>query len=269
MRYIKMMLIALLVLVGALYGLTTAGQYFSGVDVPPTISCDSDVIEVSVSDEDAVLMAGVTASDRQDGDLTAHIRIQGISKLITDNTAKITYIVFDSHGNAASCTRMLRYTDYTKPHFSINAPLVYTENESIKLLDRLSATDSVDGDLTSAIRVSSLTATSDPDIRTVTVQVTNSMGDTTRLELPIVIHTGVVVRPDVYLTEYLVYIDQGDTFDPERYLDSVDTPIGPGDTDDVRITENVDTSEPGTYYVYYRYPYSVTSGLSVLTVVVR
>ena len=269
MRYIKIMLVALLVVVGALYASNEMNRRLSGVEVPPTIRCDSDVVEVSVRDEDAMLLAGVTASDKQDGDLTADVRVQGISKLITDNTAKVTYIVFDSHGNAASCSRTLRYTDYTKPHFTIESPLVYSENEEIQLLDRLSASDSVDGDLTKAIRVSNLSATSDPDVRMVTVQVTNSMGDTTRLDLPIVIHTGVVVRPDVYLKEYLIYIDQGSKFDPDRYLDSVDTPIGPGDTDDVKIQSNVDTDTPGTYYVYYRYPYSVTSGLSVLTVVVR
>lgn len=269
MRLIKMILIALLVAVGALYAGTAVNRHLSGVDVPPTIVCDSELIEVSVSDEDAVLLAGVTASDKQDGDLTSRIQIQGVSKLITDNTAKVSYIVFDSHGNAAGCTRMIRYTDYTKPHFSVNRPLVYSENEDIKLLDRISAQDSLDGDLTESIRVSSLQATSDPEVQTVTVQVTNSMGDTTRIDLPIVIHTGLVVRPDVYLTDYLVYIDQGDRFDAERYLEGVDTPIGPGDTEDVQISGTVDTSTPGVYYVYYRYLYSVTSGLSVLTVVVR
>lgn len=269
MRLIKMILIALLVAVGALYGGTAVNRHLSGVDVPPTIASDSEMIEVSVSDDDAVLLAGITASDEQDGDLTGRIQIQGVSKLITDNTAKVTYIVFDSHGNAATCARMIRYTDYTKPHFTVNRPLVYSENENIKLLDRISAHDSLDGDLTESIRVSNLQATSDPEVRTVTVQVTNSMGDTTRIDLPIVIHTGMVVRPDVYLTDYLVYINQGDSFKAERYLLSVDTPIGPGDTEDVVISNTVDTSVPGTYYVYYRYPYSVTSGLSVLTVVVR
>lgn len=269
MKFIKMILIALLVLVGALYGGTTVNRHLSGVDIPPTVVCDSELIEVSVSDDDAVLLSGVTASDEQDGDLTSRIQIQGVSKLITDNTAKVTYIVFDSHGNAASCTRMIRYTDYAKPHFAVDKPLVYSENEDIKLLDRIRAVDSVDGDLTGSIRVSGLQATSDPEVQTVTVQVTNSMGDTARMDLPIVIHTGLVVRPDVNLTDYLVYVDQGDSFDAEQYLESVETPIGPGDTEDVQISGTVDTSEPGVYYVYYRYLYSVTSGLSVLTVVVR
>lgn len=269
MRYIKMILVVLLVVLGALYGLTAFNRHMSGSDIPPVIRCESDMIEVSVSDDRSLLLSGVTASDPQDGDLTPLIRVQGVSKLITDNTAKVTYIVFDSHGNSATATRMLRYTDYTKPHFSINSALVYTENADIKLLDRISAWDAVDGDLTQSIRVSNLSATSDPEVNSVTVQVTNSMGDTTRLDIPIVIYTGLVVRPTVNLTEHLIYINQDQTFRPESYLSSVDTPIGPGKTGDVQIISQVDTAVPGTYYVYYRYPYSVTSGLAVLTVVVR
>jgi hypothetical protein len=269
MRYIKLILIALLVIVSTLFVLTTLDRHFSGSRVPPTISCDGEQIAVSVSDPEEVYLTGVTASDAQDGDLTHRIRIQGISKLITDNTAKITYIVFDSHGNSATCSRMIRYTDYSKPHFSVDTPLIYTEKETIQLLDRIRATDSVDGDITRDIRVSALAGTSDPDVYTVTVQVTNSLGDTSRLELPIVVHTGLIVRPDVILSDYLVYLPQGTVFRAESYLVGVETPIGPGDLKNVLITGNVDTSEPGTYYVYYRYPYSVTSGLSVLTVVVQ
>lgn len=269
MRILKLALIALLVVVGVLYGLTTANRYLSGSHIPPTISCDSELIEVSVSDEDTALLAGVTAADKQDGDLTSQVLVQGVSKLITNDTAKVSYIVFDSDGNAASTSRMVRYTDYEKPHFTIKSALVYTENEDIRLLDRLTAQDVVDGDITESIRVSSLAATSDPEVNTVTVQVTNSMGDTARLTLPIVVHSGTVVRPNVNLSSYLIYLEQGVSFNPSQYLSSVTTPIGPGDTGDVQITSTVDTSTPGTYFVYYRYPYSVTTGVSVLTVVVE
>lgn len=269
MRIIKITLAALLVLVGAVYCLTTARKYLSGSSVPPTISCSSDTLEVSVHDEDAVLLAGVTASDKQDGDLTSQIHIQGVSKLLTNDTAKISYIVFDSHGNAASVSRTLRYTDYEKPHFTVKSALVYAENQDIALLDRIGVTDVVDGDITSAVRVSALAPTSDPEVQTVTIQATNSMGDTTQVTLPLVIYSGTMVRPDVNLTEYLVYLDQGGSFSPRSYLSSVSTPIGPGDLNAVQISGSVDTQVPGTYYVYYRYPYNLTAALSVLTVVVE
>lgn len=269
MRILKLLLIALLTVVSALFLLTTANARLSGDQVPPTISCDTELMEVSVSDGDDVLLSGVTASDKQDGDLTGKILIQGISKLITNDTAKVSYVVFDSDGNVASCTRQIRYTDYEKPHFTLNAALIYLENEDIQLLDRLQAVDVIDGDITDSIRVSSLASTSDPEISTVAVQVTNSMGDTARLTLPIVKYSGAVVRPVINLSQYLVYLEQGASFNANSYLSSVSTPSGAGNRNDVQISGTVDMETPGTYYVYYRYPYSMTSAVSVLTVVVE
>ncbi len=268
MRYIKITLLSLFVLVGALFAFTTVRQSASGQTIGPKIQCDSELVEVSVYDDEAALLAGVTASDAQDGDLTGKIRIQGVSKLITDDTAKVSYIVFDSHGNAATVSRTLRYTDYSRPRFRMEEPLVFWENETISILSRITAQDVLDGDLTDSIRISTLSATSDPDIQTVAVQVTNSMGDTARLELPVVINSGLVARPEIRLSQYLIYLDAGEAFQAEKYLVSVDTPVGPGTNSQVQITGKVDTSRPGTYYIYYRYPYGVSSGVAVLTVVV-
>lgn len=269
MRVLKFLLLVLLVAVGAAYGFTTASTLLSDTDVPPRIQCASELLEVSVSDGEEALLAGVTASDKQDGDITGKLRIRGVSKLVTNDTAKVSYIVFDSDGNAATASRMIRYTDYEKPHFALSRGLVYTEGEAIKLLDRLTAEDVLDGDITNSIRVSSRSSTSDPDIKTVAVQVTNSMGDTARINLPIVIYSGTEVRPSILLTQYLIYLPQGGSFNADRYLAVVSTANGQGNIKDVQITDTVDTSTPGTYYVYYRYPYNYTVGMSVLTVVVE
>ena len=269
MRILKITLIILLVVVGILFGYQKADKALSGRNVAPKITCQSDSIQISVKDDSSALLAGVTASDAQDGNLTSQIRIQGISKLISDATCKVTYVVFDSHGNMAQCTRMLTYTDYEKPHFSIDVPLVYTEKEEIGLLDRITAHDCLDENLTESVRVSSQAATSDPDVRMVTLQATNSLGDTARLQIPVVVHTGVVARPEIHLTDYLIYLEQGAQFNSRNYLREITTPEGTGDKTAVKIIGDVDTSAPGTYYVYYRYPYGVTTGISVLTVVVE
>lgn len=269
MRLLKLLLIVLLVVVGALYGVTTAGSLLSDGDVPPRIVCDTELLEVSVSDGEDAMLAGITASDDQDGDLTGKIWIRGVSKLVTNDTAKVSYIVFDSDGNAATTSRMIRYADYEKPHFQLSRALVYTEGQDIRLLDRLTARDVLDGDITNAIRVSSLASTSDPEVKTVAVQVTNSLGDTARLTLPIISYSGTEFRPSILLTEYLVYLSQGSDFDAGRYVAVVSTAEGQGNTRDVQITDTVDTGTPGTYYVYYRYPYQFTVGMSILTVVVE
>lgn len=270
MKIIKVSLIVLLVLVSMLYGVTTLLAQRSGADIGPTISCGTETLEISVRDDRSVLLAGVTARDEQDGDLTDQILIQGISKFITDSTARITYLVFDSDGNMATTSRYIRYVDYTSPVFDISTPLIYSTSESIALLDRIQASDSIDGDITDSIRVSNLIATSDAEIYSVTVKVTNSMGDTVAVELPIILESNSASRPDVYLTDYLVYLNSGSAFSARSYLKSVELPTGEaGRLSDVQITGLVDTKKPGTYLVYYRYYLDTMVGTAVLTVVVE
>ena len=82
------------------------------VDVtPPVITCSSDSIDASVTAGDEALLQGVMASDDRDGDLTDQILIKGVSPSLTDSSAQVTYIVFDSANNMASVTRTVRYTD--------------------------------------------------------------------------------------------------------------------------------------------------------------
>ncbi len=269
MRILKLSLIILLLVVGALYGFSSVSALLSHTDVPPQIQCETELLEISVADTEEALFSGITATDEQDGDLTDKIQIRGVSKLVTVDTAKVSYIVFDSDGNAANASRMIRYTDYRKPRFTLNRGLVYNQNQDIQLLDRLGATDVLDGDITEGIRVSSLASTSDPEIKTVAVQVTNSMGDTARLTLPVVSYSGVEVRPSILLTQYLIYLEQGASFNARQYLAIVSTSGGQGNVSDVQITDTVDTATPGTYYVYYRYAYNYTVGMNVLTVVVE
>lgn len=269
MKIIKILLIFTLVVVTCLFGWDTAGEYLSGKNVGPTISSDGTVLEVSVTDGDEVLLTGVTASDAQDGNLTSQILVQGVSKLITADTAKVSYLVFDSDGNAASTSRYIRYTDYRQPRFSVKQALVYAMNESITLLDRLSVTDVIDGDITESVRVSSLSATSDSEVYTVSLQVTNSMGDTARVTLPVILQEGTSSRPKVNLTKYLIYLNKGASFNPSDYIGSVITSAGRGNAANLEISGEVDTSAAGTYMVYYRYPYNGTTGLAILTVVVE
>lgn len=269
MRILKLSLIALLVLVTTTFCLTNISQSLSGKDSGPSITCDSEILEISVGDSEDALLAGVTARDKQDGDLTARIQIQGISKLISGDTAKVTYLVFDSDGNMASATRRIRYTDYSAPRFSVTDPLIYASNEAIHLLDRLRVTDVIDGDITGSVRVSSLSATSDPEIYTVSLQVTNSMGDTARVTLPVILESVSSARPDVYLKSYLVYMDVGGSFSAADYLQSVETIDGAGTLSNVQITGLVDTTTAGTYMVYYRYTHNASVGTAVLTVVVE
>jgi len=269
MRIIKILLIVLFAALCGLHGYTSYMQTFDGYDVPPVLVSDRETLEISVKDDKSILLTGISASDDQDGDLTADIQIAGISKLINDNTAKVTYLVFDSDQNMATLVRPVRFVDYTAPRFHIREPLVYYRSESIQLLDRLSVTDVIDGDITDSIRISQLSPTSAGETYLVMCQATNSMGDTIFLELPVIQYDGIALRPEIRLTDYLVYLQTGAAFDARSYLKNVTTPDGTGDLSSVAVEGAVDTTVPGVYMVRYSYTHNDNTGVSILTVVVE
>lgn len=269
MKLFKILLAVLLVAVSLLYGVSTLRTSLSGENIGPTITCASDTLEISVSADDAALLEGVTASDPQDGDLTGKVRVLSISKFITPGVAKITYVVFDRHHNMATLTRQLRYTDYRSPTFAILEPLIYPKSTPIGLLDRIQVTDVLDGDITQMVRVAPMYTSSDPEVYTLNIQVTNSMGDTSQITLPVIRHESSMNRAEIRLSSYLTYINAGSSFDPKSYLNAVVLPDGYGFMDDVEISNLVDTTTPGTYMVFYIYRDANYSGTSILTVVVQ
>ena len=271
MRLLRIVLIVILVAVTVLYGVTAVSQNMNTHHEAPTIEGGTDVLEISVQDDESALLAGLTARDTQDGDLTADLLVSGISKF-TDTetaTANAACLVFDSDGNMASLTRTFRYTDYTPPRFSLTQPLNYKASETISLLDRLHATDCIDGDLTGSIRVSYPRATATGEIYLITVQVTNSMGDTSELELEMIRQADNFNRPEVKLSAYLLYLEQGSSFAPMDYVSYVDIGGTAVSKSLVTATGSVDTSRPGTYFVHYSYNDGTSTGMSILTVVVE
>lgn len=268
MRAVKHILIILLVLLAI-------GQIFTSVyldsaerKVAPVISCPEGVLEVSASSPESALLEGVTAYDEQDGDLTGRIILGGVSKLISNDTAKVTLLVFDSDDNMGQCVRYIRYIDYRRPRFTVKEPLVYSTTEEVSILERVGATDVVDGDLSDAIRVSTLDASSDSRRYSVTIQVTNSLGDTATLELPVFLLEADPMRPEVRLNSYLLYLERDEAFDPAALISEVELPVGTAELGDVQIESNVDTTTAGTYQVVYTYTYEGHVGTAIATVVV-
>lgn len=222
---------------------------------PPVIRSDSDVLEVSVNDPEEALLAGLTASDDRDGDLTGEIMIQSVSPLIGADTANIHYVVFDSSNNAAAYSRVLRYTDYRKPHFALSEPMCFKAGGPVTFMDRLTASDVIDGDLSGSIRVTAQNlAVGYEGTYSITVQVTNSLGDTAVLPLTVVLSNTGAQSQLVYLTDYVVYVDQGSSFDPGAYVQAVRNTHGASvSPDQLSVVSDVDTSVPGNYEVAYTY----------------
>lgn len=276
MRLLKITLIIVLALVTLAFGATEVYERIHPSNEAPVISCESTTLELSVKDDQhQALLAGVTAVDGQDGDLTAAIRISGISKFIDEATVNVNYVVFDSDHNVGSLTRTIRYSDYEPPRFSLSSPLTYKATEEILLLDRLQAIDCIDGDITDSIRTSPLESGDHQEIYFINVSATNSMDDTSELRLPLVLQHDDLSRPEVVLTDYLIYLKQGSNFNSRSFISYVSTEAGLVGKTEVQVDGSVDTGEPGTYYIYYTYTYTdahtsnESTGRAVLTVVVE
>jgi hypothetical protein len=269
MRALRQTILILLAVLSVAYIGTLIYQGSSTRHEPPVISCPEGVLEVSASDDESVLLAGVTASDKQDGDLTDQIIIGGISKLISKDTAKVTLMVFDSDDNMGKLVRYIRYTDYHRPQFSITKPLSFSSTKEVSLLNRLKADDVVDGDISSRIRISTLASTDNSEIYDITIQVTNSMGDTAWLQLPVLVQETNPLRPVIDLSSYLVYLEVDSSFDAASYLSGLTVAGVTQDHTQVSINNNVDTTAPGTYRVLYTYSAEGVTGTAILTVVVQ
>ena len=264
MKFFQRTVIVLFVIVTLLFAGMLVYENYMVDDVAPVIRCGEDKILVSVTDGDEVLLEGVTATDNVDGDLSGEVMVKSVSPLIDTNTAKVTYFVFDSSDNVATASRMVQYRDYKRPHFSLQEPLVYRVGSMVTLLDRLTAADEIDGDISQNIRVTAQNLSVDyAGTYSVTVQVTNSLGDTAILPLRVVMDSYGAVNHLVELTEYIVYVDEGEDFDPQDYVKHVrDYDYTVMDVSDLTIESNVDTSVPGNYEVSYTF---VSSGVRAQT----
>ena len=258
MKALRIITVFLFVLSLVLY-LGVSFRYSILLDrVSPQIQCASEVLEVSVNAAESELLAGVTAKDNRDGDLTGQIMVQGISRLLTEDTARITYVVMDSSDNIASCTRTLRYTDYARPRLQLTEIPVYRtypeDDSMVKLFEALSAQDVHDGDISDQIQISVQHVNDNIEGELyVSVQIINSLGDSEVIPLTIVIDNEGARNPLVTLKEYITYVDAGSDFDPQSYILTLNGSAYRGADSNLVIDSQVDTATPGAYQVRYQY----------------
>lgn len=230
-----------------------------------TVEQPEQILEVSVEDPPSVLLAGITARDNRDGDVTASLVVERMGSINDDGTLEITCAAFDKSGNVAKVRRSVRYTDYVGPRFTLTAPLVYTFGSQFDVLNAISASDPFDGNIDHRIKLLLLDESflSEQGTHTVRFSVTNSLADTEVLELPVEVIQGGRHTGQLKLSEYLVYLPIGQTFDPQDYLY---TYVDRGNTISLTLrlpqgityqTEGtVDTTVPGIYPVAYTVKYT-------------
>ena len=152
MRRIRMLCILLFLITGAAFGHMKFKQYLSEDSRAPQITMDKTRIEVPCSADNAALLAGITAMDSKDGDVTANLVLESMSHFIKKGKRTMTVAAFDSDGNVSKAKRDVVYTDYQSPVFSLDSPLVFPINSS-KIDIPMKASDMIDGAITGKIKM--------------------------------------------------------------------------------------------------------------------
>lgn len=197
-------------------------------DLPPIIIAASDEIRVSVTADQAELLSGLTAMDAEDGDITDSIMIESISEFTDEGKCTITYAVFDSHNHVAVLSRTLHYTDYTPPRFQILANLEFSYTEGVNPLDYVRAVDCIEGDISNRITMTLLDANDSlgkVGTHITEFRVTNNLGDSsvirTEIDITDISTTEQRMIPVVELSDYLIYVGQGELVEPLDYITAI------------------------------------------------
>lgn len=234
----------------------------AGVDKNgPKIEMDSEEIQVRISDEKEAMLAGVTATDSKDGDVTESLVVEGISNFIEKGRRKISIVAFDSDNNITRATREIVYTDYESPKIALDEPLLFSIDES-NYTKGMTVTDCLDGDITNRIRI-----TYEDEMNyglagenKLIFSVSNSAGDSLKLPVTVEFYNEETRdNPRVALSEYLVNMKVGEKFMPADYMEGVTINGVYYENDDnsrfnfsnVAIQNPVDGQTPGVFEVEY------------------
>lgn len=263
-----LLIIPIIASLAALYGYKLLDRIRTDIK-PPQIALGEQLPQLSVADPDTVLLQGITAHDDVDGDVTGSLVVESVSLQDSSGRLLVEYAAFDRSGNVAKAQREAQYTDYEGPRFHLEVPLLYPNGSSFDILSAISATDARDGDIQHRIRATSLVDRSIAElgVHDVRFQVSNSLGDTVSLVIPVEVYEPARYDAELELKEYLVYIKKGTAFDPVSYLStftragtSVDLSRGLPAGYSLNTTGNVLIQEPGTYPVEFRVTQTLRSG---------
>ena len=235
-------------------------DYLNTDNEAPEILMDEPEIAVSVEDSESAFLQGVTARDDVDGDVTDSLVIEsiyGVSEnqeatvspvqdsfttlpidIRQDYSVTVTYAAFDQAGNVAKAERRVYYTDYEGPRITISAPLVFEYGSGFDVMSYVGAQDAVDGDISHLVKStlvsggSSVTTEGEHEVQ---FRVTNSLGDSAQLVLPIEVYPAKSYNAELTLKNYIIYLSKDETAASESSEDH--------DTASEDFNDEVDDSE--------------------------
>jgi hypothetical protein len=125
------------------------------------------------------LLAEITASDDVDGDITASIQVSDDIDMDTPGTYTVTYTVTDSYNQTTTETVNFVVVADEAPVILGTTDFSVEQGGTYDLLDGVTASDDVDGDLSLSIQVDDTVDVNTPSMYIVTYTVTDSYGNTT------------------------------------------------------------------------------------------
>ena len=244
MRRLRTLSITLFIASLILFGINYYRKSVYEDKTGPVFHIEDSLVEVSVKDDEKALLKGLTVTDAADGDVTDSVIVESISPFTGTGHRIVNYAAFDSDNHVTHVKRDLVYTDYQTSQFHLSKPLSFAMNAT-NLLDGITVEDCIDGDLTKSVKLMS-----DEEIDTSHVgeysarlKVTNSAGGVSYLPVTIEIYDASVQyrRPQLKLTDNVIYLEKGESFEEEEYLSSIT----------INGTEYLMTDEAGTFGASY------------------
>ncbi len=208
--------------------------------------------EINLELGSAYTDSGATALDNIDGDITSSIVTVNNVDIYTVGTYSVTYNVSDAAGNVADeVTRTVNITpDVTKPVITITGDTEVSLELGTAYTDPgATASDNIDGDITSSI-----VTINNVDINTVgtylvTYNVSDAAGNAADEVTRTVNITPDVTKPVITITGGDIAHEQGTPYTDlgATALDNIDGDI----TSLISVENNVDSDTSGTYTVVY------------------
>ncbi len=266
MRRLRLLLLVFFLVVFAVFMFSSIREYVTSDYVAPEITAGSEQMSLSVNDTDEALLQGMTAQDNLDGDVTDSIVVVSKSKFIARATRNVSYAAFDRSNNVGTYVRKLVYTDYHSPRFVLSEPLRFVAgNSSYDYLRHMRATDCLDGNLSSQIKITmgdTETASESSSKQSIHFLVTNSAGDSSSLVLVATYEDfESYSKASPALTDYIIYIKTGEKPNYRSYLEGIWTAgntrkfsdLGFNPDEDISIDDSkVNYKRPGVYTVTYK-----------------
>lgn len=282
MRKVRIAILIFFLIVAAVFAYTFVKRRISVDYSAPVIEADSDTLMVSIKATEEDLLKGMRAIDNIDGDVTRTLVVVSKSKFVSRATLHVNYAAFDGNNNVGTYTREVTYVDYVSPRFHLYSPLRYASGTTGNdFLERMTAEDCLDGNITQQIKINlgkTTAISSTSTIQDMNIQVTNSCGDSSVLELQISMEDYLQYSQQApALREYIAYVPKSGVIDLRSYLIGIwaagsvrsfaDTKVDPNE----RITvdrNGLDLNTPGRYDVIFRLTGESGEALGTATLIV-